>query len=101
MSERQDGLAESFMEKAYAARGRLFYSLVTSDVRSRIFGMRRDESSRWHGMKEDVVNTGTHESADQYHQGDARTNRDCPSSIERLHWDVWYVTRVQPVNLTP
>jgi len=50
--------------------------------------MRIKKRSRWRGMKEDVVNTGTHEPADQHHQGDARANRNRPSSIERLHWGV-------------
>ncbi len=62
--------------------------------------MRIKKRSRWRGMKEDVVNTGTHKPAEQHHQGEARANRNRRSSIERLHCGVGYVTRVQPVNLT-
>ena len=51
-------------------------------------------------MKEDVVNTCTHEPADQHYQGDASPNRNRRSSIERLHCAVWYATGVRPVNLT-
>ena len=100
MRERQDGLAESSMEKTYAAVGRLSCGLGANDVGTRIFGMRTKERSRRRGMKEDVVNPGTHEPADQHYQSEARANRNRLSSIERLHCAVWYVTGVRPVNLT-
>ena len=47
--------------------------------------MRIKKRSRWRGMKEDVVNTGTHEPAGQYYQGEARADCNRLSSIERLH----------------